>query len=230
MVCATKYGKPCARLTCLRAKTPFLHEAKRSEVASGPVFKWRLSACGGARWAGGRNVDAAAPYVRHVAHAERRRHVGNVLALRKATGGTRVGLQHVSGSPGVHFAKAPAREFAPSASLRDRLATAHFDVGGKVVGNDGLLKPTISSDATRRPSAIASMASKPWLASSMRPIEGPIASRTARISLVSSSMPNTILSKFDARESLPEIVLNLANDVVERIARAQAMGSGRIGL
>ena len=61
---------------------------------------------------GGGQADAAAPHVRHVAHAERRRHVGNLLALGQTAGGASVGLQDVDGAPRQHLAEAPARELA----------------------------------------------------------------------------------------------------------------------
>src|SRR6516225_8259202 len=87
---------------------------------------WRGVRQHGQQLQGGRKADAAAPYVRHVAHAECRRHVGNLLALRKTASGTSVRLQYVNGAPGEHLAEAPAREFAFPTRDGDRLAAAHL--------------------------------------------------------------------------------------------------------
>src|SRR5215471_15029015 len=114
---------------------------------------------------GGREADAAAPYVRHVAHAERGRHIGNLLALRKTASGASVRLQYVDGASGEHLAEAPAREFAFPASDGDRLPPGPPKKGSEFAGTTGSSNQPIFNAATRRPSSTASMASKPWLAS-----------------------------------------------------------------
>ena len=168
---------------------------------------------------GRRQADAAAPNMRHIAHAERRGHVGNLLALRETAGGAGVGLQYVDCAPRQHLAKAPARELAFPAGDRDRLATAHFHVGVEIVGNHRLLEPAdiqrcnpaakfdrldgvkavvcIQHQAGRRPDRLANGADEP---------------------LVLVHVKTDL--EFDSRKPLFDVALNLAHDVIERIARA----------
>src|SRR5215471_913546 len=176
---------------------------------------------------GGREADAAAPYVRHVAHAERGRHIGNLLALRKTASGASVRLQYVDGASGEHLAEAPAREFAFPASDGDRLAAAHLDIGIEIVRNHGLLEPAdiqrgdpaSEFDRLDGIKAVVGIEHEPGRWSDR------LAYGTDQPLVLIDAEPDLEL---DCREPLNDVALNLVDDVVERVAFLQAIGAGRI--
>ena len=107
----------------------------------------------------GGKPNARSPDMRHVADAECRRHIGDLLALGKTAGRTGIGLQNVDRAPRQDLAKTPPRELALAARDRDGLAAAHVDIGIEIVGHDRLFKPADIAVATARPTAIASTVS-----------------------------------------------------------------------
>jgi len=85
--------------------------------------------------------DAGAPAMGHVADAEGRGHVGDLLALRKPAGGAGVGLGDVDETLGEEPAEAEARERALAAGDRDRRAGLDLAIAAVILGRDRLLEP-----------------------------------------------------------------------------------------
>ena len=142
----------------------------------------------------GGEADAGAPHVRHAAHAEGRRHVGDLLGLRQAADRADVGLDDVDRALRQHLAEIPAREPGLAAGDRDRLAAAHLDVARQVIGHHRLLEPADVAVGDRaaeldRLDRVVAVVGVEHQADA-----GPTASRQARISAASWATPKPILS------------------------------------
>ena len=167
--------------------------------------------------------------MRHVAHAERGRHVGDLLALGETAGGAGVGLDDVDRPPRQHLAEAPARELTLAAGDGDRLAATHLFVGIELVGHDRLLEPTDVLDGDH--------AAELHRLDDVETVVGVEHQRHRRTDgaahrLDEGRVGGDVEADLDLgrREALLGVAGHLAHDVVERIALAQAVGAGGVGL
>ena len=167
--------------------------------------------------------------MRHVPHAEGRGHVGDLLALGEPARRARIRLHDVDRPAHEHLAEAPARELALPARNRDRLAAAHLDIAVEIIRHDRLLEPAdvlISHGAAERNGL--------QRIETMVRIEHKTDLRPDR--LAHGANKRSILLdaeadlELDRLEALADIALHLLDHVVERIALAQTIGAGRIGI